>query len=113
MPTSWEEHWRGMPEVVATKKTPFHTLRVMLSKQPPPVDKTKGFIPFVTIHFTENGFNRQLSEVAKRLDQSITSETERITLNTDEVNLANLLFGERHNIGHHSTWFPWKGNEIG
>ncbi len=103
----WKEHWGGMPKFVAENKRPFHTLRVILTKQTPPAGKSHAF---VTVHFQEEGLEHNVAEVAEKLGQTLTLATEQITLNTDEQGLADLLFAG-HKIGHHSTWFPWKGND--
>jgi hypothetical protein len=103
---NWRKHWHGMPEFICEDQRAFHTLRVVLTRQKPPVGKSEAF---VTIHFTRDNF--KVSEVARRLKRrDITQDTGRITLDTDEAGLGLLLFGRKHKIAHHSTWFPWREN---
>ena len=105
----WKKHWRGMPRFTAENKKPFHTIRIVLTEQKIPAGKPEAF---VTLHFKKNNLVKKIAEVSKLLKKSISLETERIELNTDEHGLSQLLFfGEGRKIGHHSAYFPWKEND--
>ena len=103
-------HCGGLPEFVSEDKI-FHTLRVLLLKQPLPKGKKPDFKPFVTIHFREKGLEQNVDALAERLKTYIDSDTKAITLNTDENGLAAMLFGGKQKIRHHSCWYPWKPDE--
>ncbi len=106
---AWSQ-WRRMPEFIQPNHKPVHTVKVFLTKQPPPACKKSnpGFTPFVTVQFNRHDFAKHLSEVAEKVNKTIFSDTKEITLETDEAGLAVLLFGGKHKIGHHSCWFPWQ-----
>src|ERR1700677_4267599 len=98
-----------MPECVAENRKGFFTVKVLLTKQPPPTGKRKLKHGFVTVHFMKEGFTKHIYTFAKKVNQEI-SWHRAVTLDTDEKGLAALLFDGKHKIGHHSTYYPWKPN---
>ena len=98
-----------MPEFVAENQKAFFTLKVMLTKQPPPKNKPASFKSFATVQFTKSGFTKYVAEVARKINREIHWHGV-VTLDTDEKGLAQLLFNSKHKIAHHAVWYPYQAD---
>lgn len=104
---STQTNWVGMPEFVAENQKAFFTLKVVLTKQPPPTGKPATFKSFATVQFTEDGFAKYVGEVARKINREIHWHGV-VTLDTDEKGLAHLLFKGKGKIAHHAAWYPYR-----
>jgi hypothetical protein len=113
----WRAHWPwDTGEFVAENKKPYHSIRINREGAGPGY---AGRPPFVTVHFRKRNLAEKLAEVAKKLGRlEIAKGEKEISMRVSEGEISRLLFGSeegfesgKYKIGHHSCWFPWKGND--